>query len=77
MNFLDENRTSLALAIPISLGKIQPTPHSAIKPLLEKALENTAPSFANLMSQYKAIMKPTPAAGPLIAAIIGLGKVGK
>ena len=50
VNFLDENKISFALAIPTNLGRIQPTPHSAISPLFEKALENTAPSFANLIS---------------------------
>ena len=77
VNFLDENKISFALAIPTNLGRIHPTPHSAMSPLLEKALEKTAPSLANLMSAYRAIMKPTPAAGPLMAAIIGFGTVGK
>ena len=68
---------SMVWATPMILGSIQPTPHSAISPLLEKAVENTASSEATRMSQYKDMIKPTPAAGPLIAAIIGFGTEGK
>ena len=48
-----------------------------IKPLFENAVEKTALSEANRISQYKDMISPTPAAGPLMAAMIGFGTDGK
>ena len=76
-NFLDENKISLACARPTNLGNIHAEPYSAINPRLAKALEKTVLFLAKRISQKSAITKPTPAAGPLIAAMIGLGRVGK
>ena len=43
----------------------------------ENAVEKTALSEANRISQYKDMISPTPAAGPLMAAMIGFGTDGK
>ena len=66
-------RRSNAFASPINLGKIQATPCSAINPLEENEVVSFASFATNRMSAYSANIRPTPAQGPFIIAIIGLG----
>src|ERR1700722_13821213 len=66
-----EKSRSSAFAWPINRGNIQASPYSAMSPRRANAVLNFALSDANRMSQYKAITKPSPTTGPLIAAITG------
>ena len=72
-NLRADSSRSIAWAGPTSRGRIQLTPHSAIRPRRENAVVKVARSDANRMSQNSEIGTAIPAQGPLIAAMIGLG----
>ncbi len=72
-----DNSRSSAFAGPISRGKSHARPYSAISPRFAKAVPNRAPSDAKRRSQYREMMKPSPTAGPLTAAITGFWIEGK
>ena len=72
-----DSRMSIAFAWPIILGNSQARPYSAISPRRAKAVPNFASSEAKRRSQNIAITSPSPTAGPLTAAITGLGMAGK
>ncbi|OIQ68731.1 hypothetical protein GALL_496690 [mine drainage metagenome] len=63
---------SLAWVRPTIRGSTQDSPNSAGKLNRPWAAVNLAPAAANLRSAKAASTRPTPAAGPLIAAMIGL-----
>jgi hypothetical protein len=66
-----ENKRSAARAGPMSRDRIHVTPCSAGRPRRAKLVVSLAPAEANRMSVKHIITKPTPAAGPLTAAITG------
>ena len=58
-------------------GSIQPIPCSAMSPRRENAVTNAALSAAKRRSQNRITARPMPAAGPLIAPMIGFFTSGK
>src|SRR5438093_6657097 len=64
---------SRALPLPISRGRSQVAPPSAVRPIFTKASTNAAAGTASRMSQAIAMLAPIPAATPFMAAITGLG----
>ena len=71
---LPEYVHSKALLIPTILGKNQLEAASGTRPLLAKTKPSLAFLLARRISIGRVIVTPTPTAGPLIAAITGLGQ---
>ena len=61
------------MPVPMSRGSTHERPYSAGSPSFGAAVVSLAPAAANRRSQKHASTRPTPAAGPLMAAMIGLG----
>ncbi len=64
---------SVARVTPTSRGNNQDNPYSAGSPRRPCEVVSFAPAAAKRRSQKQARTRPTPAAGPLIMAMIGLG----
>src|SRR3984957_1383762 len=71
--FREEKSRSSAAAVPTRGGSSQLMPHSAIRPRCANAVMMIASSAMKRRSQANTIGTAMPAAGPLIAAITGLG----
>ena len=64
--------SSSALAMPTICGRYTVLPASGVMPSRTKRIEKRAWSDAMRMSMLSVIVRPTPIAGPLMAAMMGL-----
>ena len=69
----DENSRSAAWPVPTRRGSTHDSPYSAGYPRRGADVVSFAPAAAKRMSQKHASTRPTPAAGPLTAAMMGFG----